>query len=292
MLFKTFNQNNYPNTPYASNANPDATIKSGGCGITSGAIILNNLAGANVDPPFMATYAKKCGARVNGGTDMNVLAKQMCKDYSLTFKITNDEPSLLKHFATGGMAIANVSGNRSGWTGLLSSGGHFVVAAEAQGNDVTILDPGYYTGKFNVSGRKGKVTVDANGYCHIDISLLALDTQGSLTNYWLFSKKETPVISVPTPVLTVINVIVGGQKLSGFLKDNHSFVPARAAMDILKVSFTWDGNVNAIVANGQKIPVIIKDGIGYSLTSEIAKVTNHAVNWDDATKTTTIMKED
>ena len=147
-----YNQNNYPNIPYPSIDNPNATIKSGGCGATCAAMIIANMTGYQVDPPTIAGYAIKIGARVSGGTDMNVLAKKMCADYGgISYKTTNDENALLSHLKSGGMAVANVGGNRQGYIGVFSDGGHYVVAAGlAADGRIIILDPGYYTGKLTV----------------------------------------------------------------------------------------------------------------------------------------------
>lgn len=186
MILRYYNQNNYGHVPYPSPTLPSATVKSGGCGVCCGAMIVSSMTDKIVDPVAMAAYAIAKGARVAGGTDMNVLAKAICADYGLVFSTTNDEAALLKHLAAGGMAVVNVGGNRTGWTGVFSSEGHFIVAAGCNGNTVTIMDPGYYAGKFNLAGRKGKVTVSGN-FCYCDISVLASDTANRNPAYYLFS---------------------------------------------------------------------------------------------------------
>lgn len=191
---KYFNQNNYPNALYPSPTAPKATIKSGGCGATSMAMIVSNSTNKVVDPPTMAKFAIQKGARVSGGTDMRVLSTAINKEYGLKVKTTNDEKELLNHLKSGGMAIANVGGNRSGWIGVFSDVGHYVVVAKAEGNTVFVLDPGYYTGKFNKVGRKGKVTVSGN-FCKCDISVLGKDTENRSPSYYLFSKKEVAKVS-------------------------------------------------------------------------------------------------
>lgn len=191
--FKYYNQNNYPNVPYPSPTLPDATIKSGGCGPTCAAMIISNLTDKIVDPVAMAAYAMKKKARVIGGTDMNLLAKALCIDYPLDYRLTNDENLLLAHLKKGGMAIANVGGDRPGYTGVFSNGGHYIVVAGLNSDDrVIVLDPGYYAGKFNLAGRKGKVTVQGN-YCICDIAVLAKDTENQNPAYWLFERRVEEV---------------------------------------------------------------------------------------------------
>lgn len=190
---KYYNQNNYGNVPYPSPTAPNATIKSGGCGPTCAAMIVSNLTSKVVDPKAMATYAIQKKARVAGGTDMHVLSKAIAADYGLTYATTNDESVLLQHLRSGGMAIANVGGNRPGYKGVFSDGGHYVVVAGiAQDGRVIVLDPGYYAGKYNKSGRKGKVAVRGNE-CLCNMSVLAQDTANRSPAYWLFERKVEEV---------------------------------------------------------------------------------------------------
>lgn len=193
MGYVYYNQNNYPNVPYPSTSAPKATVKSGGCGPTCAAMIVSNLTSEVVDPKAMATYAIQKKARVAGGTDMHVLSKAIAADYGLTYATTNDESVLLQHLRSGGMAIANVGGNRPGYKGVFSDGGHYVVVAGiAQDGRVIVLDPGYYAGKYNKSGRKGKVAVRGNE-CLCNMSVLAQDTANRSPAYWLFERKVEEV---------------------------------------------------------------------------------------------------
>lgn len=187
--YKYYNQRGYPNTPYPSPSAKTATVKSGGCGVCCGAMIVANLTGQDVDIPAFAAYCIKSGARVSGGTDMRRLANVICRDYGLKYETTNDSGRLLEHLATGGMAVANVSGNRKGYTGVFSDSGHYVVVAAADGNTLSVLDPAMYAGKYNLAGRKGKVAVVGN-VCQCDVSVLAKDVYGRSPAYYLFGCKE------------------------------------------------------------------------------------------------------
>lgn len=187
--YKYYNQRGYPNTPYPSPSAKTATVKSGGCGVCCGAMIVANLTRQDVDIPAFAAYCIKSGARVSGGTDMRRLANVICRDYGLKYETTNDSGRLLEHLATGGMAVANVSGNRKGYTGVFSDSGHYVVAAAAEGNILSVLDPAMYAGKYNLAGRKGKVAVVGN-VCQCEVSVLAKDVYGRSPAYYLFGRKE------------------------------------------------------------------------------------------------------
>lgn len=215
MTYKYYNQNNYTNVPYPSASLPKATVKSGGCGVCCGAMIVSSMTDKIVDPKAMAAYAITKGARVPGGTDIISLAKAICEDYGFTFETTSDELVLLKHLSEGGMAVVNVGGNRNGYTGVFSNEGHFIVAAECAGNKVTILDPGYYVGKFNLAGRKGKVSINGN-YCYCDISVLAADTSNRHPAYTLFTKRKE-VDSVPA----WMQKIMDDAKAAGLYMGDH-----------------------------------------------------------------------
>lgn len=233
--FKYYNQNNYSNVPYPSPSLPKATVKSGGCGVVCASMIVENLTGQAVPPDKMAPYARKVGARVSGGTDMNILARALAKDYGLEFKTTNDESQLLKHLQAGGMAVANVGGNRPGYTGVFSDGGHYVVVAGlSQDGKVIVLDPGYYVGKFTKAGRKGKVLVQGN-YCICSMAVLGKDTENRSPAYWLFSKE---VAEVPEWMKKIIDDSLA----TGLITERHNptepvqkwFVLA-IALNILKI---------------------------------------------------------
>lgn len=53
--------------------------------------------------------------------------------------------------------------------GLFTYGGHFIVLVSVDSNTIKIYDPYLYSGKFDTSTRRGKVTVSGNTvYCSID----------------------------------------------------------------------------------------------------------------------------
>ena len=129
---------------------------------------------------------------------MRKLANAICRDYGLMCEITNEHNKLLKHLTAGGMAIANVSGNRQGYIGVFSDSGHYVVVAGASGNTLSVLDPALYGGKFGIAGRKGKVTVSSNN-CYCDISVLAKDVYGRNPAYYLFKRQTEEGENMPEP---------------------------------------------------------------------------------------------
>lgn len=191
-----YNQNNYSNYKYPSSSNPKATIKTGGCGVTVMAMIVSNMTTTKLTPPECAKISINNGARVSGGTDMAKLSKVICQKYPLVYTTTNDEAKLQQHLLNGGMAIANVGGNRKGWTGVFSDSGHYIVVCgyNRTTHKATIMDPGYYSGKFNKAARKGRVNVSGN-YCYATLETLHFDTYNRNPNYYLFSRTKKYVVN-------------------------------------------------------------------------------------------------
>ena len=154
-----YNQLNYADIPYPSSLYPNATVKSGGCGVCCASMIVENLAGQAFQPEVSAKFSINCGARAATGTDMEVLARALCQKFDLTYQSTTDINAVASAMQTGTMAIANTKG---GTNGLFSTSGHYVVIAEYKNPSFTVLDPYLYSGKFNTSTRKGKVRQSGN----------------------------------------------------------------------------------------------------------------------------------
>ena len=189
-----YNQNNYASVPYPSAGNPTATVKTGGCGVCCASMIVEGLTGKTWPPEESAKYAIKAGARITGGTDMERLASCIAKDYGLSFKTTDDLSALIAHLPTG-MAVINVGGDRSGYTGLFSDGGHYITATGLNNGKIVIYDPGYYPGKFSKAGRGGKVSIAGNEIT-VSPALLDKDAENRSPRYYLFKKEEDEMMRI------------------------------------------------------------------------------------------------
>jgi hypothetical protein len=185
-----YNQNNYGGYPYPSASKPKATVKSGGCGVVCISMIVEGLTNKRFPPPVSAQYSINIGARASGGTDMRKLAKSIANEYGLDYTISNNSNDLRDCLINGGVAIANVSGN-TGKTGLFSDSGHFVVvnSYNSKNKKVHVMDPGYYNGKYELAGRKGKVEADSQGGSCL-LSVLHADCAGRSPRYYLFKKRK------------------------------------------------------------------------------------------------------
>lgn len=147
---------------YTSASHPNATLKSSGCGPTSGAIIISNLV-KNVLPNDMADEFKNNGFRAEEGTSLSAFT-WLAKKYNLKCEETSDLNNAVNCLKRGGMVVASCN------QGLFSTGGHLIVLAYMKDNDtITVYDPYLYNGKFNQLGRQGKVIVNGNKvYCSIN----------------------------------------------------------------------------------------------------------------------------
>lgn len=188
MDYKFYNQNDYPHIPYVYD-NPKSSVASSGCGLCSCCMVVENLMGKPFTPAEAVKVALDCGARDDTGTEISILAPAVCDKFGMTCEFTNDAGRVLQFLQKGeGMVIANSGGDREGWTGVFTHGGHFIVLAAAQGRKITVLDPAVKPGKFDEPGRAGKVVLEGS-IAYTDIAVLAKDCDNRTPAYVLFRKK-------------------------------------------------------------------------------------------------------
>ena len=188
---KYYNQNDYGSIPYPGPTAPNATIKSGGCGVCCIATVLSffGFNESEHQPPELSKTFRNRGARVAGGTDMHKAAKIVCELGGLVCTTTSSEIELTAHLKSGGIAIANVGGNRSGYTGVFSTEGHYICVVGLSGDNYQIYDVGDYSAKYNSSYRQSKV-VRSGKLLLCTPAVLHKDTENRTPNYYLFSKKN------------------------------------------------------------------------------------------------------
>lgn len=185
-----YNQRDYPHVPYPARGYEKATVATSGCGVCCASMIVENMTDKKLPPDQCAQYAIKAGARVSGGTDMRLLGSCIARDYGLAMETGNNTATMIEALKRGAYAVVNVGGDRTGHVGLFSDSGHYILAVGlAADGRVQVLDPNYYTGKFDKVGRKGKVTVQGN-ICLVSQSDLASDTTVTSTKYYLFSRER------------------------------------------------------------------------------------------------------
>ena len=180
---KYLNQLDHPDIPYPTDAATEGSrfhdlfIKEAGCGLCSLAMMVDRLTTKTISLKRLIALSLKHKANLHPGTDMKILGPVVADLYDLDFSTTNSVKKAMQHLKNGGSVIANVGGDREGYTGVFSHGGHYV------------LHPSLKEGKYEEPGREGKVRLDAPfAYCSPE--LMEKETDNRNPGFYLFSRKE------------------------------------------------------------------------------------------------------
>ena len=188
--YRIYNQNAYGHIPYPAKGYEKATVRSGGCGVTAMAMVVENLVLGMLDPAACASIALSCGARVSGGTDLRRLGKALCSRYPMTMSVTSSVDALRACMDRGGMAVVNTGGDGPGHKGIFSSGGHYIVLLELEDAQAVVADPGYYSGKYQKAWRK-EISVGKNDLLWCRLDRILADSRSRDPAFYLFERKVT-----------------------------------------------------------------------------------------------------
>lgn len=140
---------------YSSIGDSSQTIGTSGCGPTSAAMIVTATRGA-ITPDQIGDLFVQYGYRsASNGTYWSAF-RAVADEFNIGYTETSDIQRALQLLESNNYVVVSV-GN-----GLFTTGGHFIVLTELNGNTITVYDPYLYSGKFDTSTRRGKVTVDGN----------------------------------------------------------------------------------------------------------------------------------
>ncbi len=164
---KYINQRAYPDWIYETGCDltgedhekgKTTTVKSSGCGLCCAVMIVDRLLpNCDFDLEKAMQISYKTGANRRFGTNYPTFIPAFTEEYGLKYEMTNDMDRLLYCLHTGGVAAANVGGDREGYTGVLAHVGHYVVIInEEPDGRLAILDPEFIEGKLEEPERKGK----------------------------------------------------------------------------------------------------------------------------------------
>ena len=150
------------NHQYSSVGDSSQTIGTSGCGPTSTAMIVTAIRGT-ITPPEMGDLFVQYGYRsANSGTYWSAF-RWVADVFDIGYQECSNLDTAINLVRNNNYVIVSV-GN-----GLFTTGGHFIVIVGIDGDTLKIYDPYLYSGKFDTSTRRGKVTVDGNTvYCSID----------------------------------------------------------------------------------------------------------------------------
>lgn len=117
---------------------------------------------------------------------MNILSKALSRTFGFKVTQTNNVTALLEALRQGSIAIANVGGDRAGYRGVFSDGGHYVIVfGIAPDGRLVIADPYRYAGKYEKSYRKA---VEAAGsLLYAAPGVLDKDTENRSPRYTIFT---------------------------------------------------------------------------------------------------------
>ena len=197
---KYVNQKEYPDWLYVTRTDMEGedkekgrttTISSSGCGLCSAVMVADRLipeSNFGLKEAIKMSYDTK--ANHKRGTDYKRFAPAFAEKYNLDLEMTNDHERLRYCLRSGGAAVLHVKGNRDGYVGVFSGGGHYVAAiSEERDGRIAVLDPSYLAGKYEEEGRKGLVELKENVIALCDMQVIIEDTAPAEPSFYLFWRK-------------------------------------------------------------------------------------------------------
>lgn len=175
--------NRWKNHPYTSSKYPSATIGSGGCGATSGAMIVSSLV-QTIYPNEMGDIFKANGLRASTGTSPEAFP-WIARKYGLKMKQSNYIADAVECLKRGGMCVAYLNAKS-----LFADGGHIVVLADMKSeNEIVVYDPYLYANKFNIvyNGIDRRNKVKLNGV----EAIISVENFKKYNNYTLYCYEPT-----------------------------------------------------------------------------------------------------
>nr|DAU91397.1 MAG TPA: ABC-type bacteriocin transporter [Caudoviricetes sp.] len=152
----------WKNHMYSSVSDSSQTIGTSGCGPTSAAMVVTAIKGT-ITPPEMADLFVNNGYRsASNGTYLSAF-RWVADVFDIGYQETYSLDTAVDLLKDNNYLIVSC-GN-----GLFTTGGHLMVITGIDRDTLRIYDPYLYSGKFDTSTRRGKVTVSGNTvYCSVD----------------------------------------------------------------------------------------------------------------------------
>ncbi len=188
-----YNQTNYPHVPYPTLTDMpelgrgNTSLKDAGCGVCAASMVVENLTGEEFPVIDSLELSINVNANHSPGTNMERLAPYVAERFDLDLVMTDDAELVRSYLKKGYMAVACAAGDRTeeDYVGVFSHGGHFVtvIGIDEDGEHIRVLDPSLVPGKYDIPGRREKVTV--NGcILHTTMQVLAEDCRYRLPEYY------------------------------------------------------------------------------------------------------------
>ena len=150
MIIYSQRDKRWANFSYSAKPPHTETIKSSGCGVTSGAMIVANLTDNKVTPVDIARLSLKNGHRIDGVGTSHSLYPDLAKIYNLKCEKSYDIEEAIKCVNNGGLAVCSTNG---GENKLFSTGGHLFIMSGEDKKVCEFIDPDNYQGKYDTDYR-------------------------------------------------------------------------------------------------------------------------------------------
>ena len=195
VVMKYINQLEHRDIPYEHNLDHGGVpeekrnVAAAGCGPCCLCMMVDALTLSTYELTDCLKLSNEVGANREIGTSLKILGPVVAERFNLNYGETSDLNELKAHLAKGGLAIANSGGDREGYTGVFTHGGHYILVVSADDNEACILDPSYKEGKYEEPGRDGKARA-VDGFVYCSLKVLAEDCANRTPSYYLFSRKH------------------------------------------------------------------------------------------------------
>lgn len=167
------------------------TVRSSGCGLCSAVMVADRLLpNVSFDIGDAVALSYECKANHKNGTDYQRFAPAFAEKFGLELEMSNDPERLRLCLRTGGAAVLHSKGDREGYIGVFTHGGHYIAAiSEEKDGRIAILDPSYKEGKYEEEGRRGLVELKHGVVAVCDMEVLVKDTEPAPFSFYLFRRK-------------------------------------------------------------------------------------------------------
>ena len=198
---KYVNQKAYPHWLYitrqdlegeAKEKGKTTTIFSSGCGLCSAVMVAHRLipnCAFELQDAISLSY--ECEANKKIGTNYKRFAPAFAEKLGLDFEMTDDPERLRYCLRTGGAAVIGITGDRENYTGVFSTGGHYIAAiSEERDGRIATLDPSFRVDKYDKEGCSGLVEIKNGVLTLCDMDVLMQDTTNPKPyRFFLFWRK-------------------------------------------------------------------------------------------------------
>lgn len=187
-------QRQYSHIPYYHNTANGGPVEgrdnvgTSGCGLCCACMTVEHLTTKTLDIEEAVKMAVDNEANRGAGVNMRILGPLVAEKFGLTHRLSESKEEAIAQLRAGGRVIALVTKKPDGTPGLFTKRQHFILLVSTDGEQVCILDPYVYPGKFQEEGRAGKVREDAPFlYCTWDVLMEEVTPTG---RFHLFGRKQ------------------------------------------------------------------------------------------------------